>query len=453
MTTNLPNIIARAYNRPLLMEPNTAATFFAVLSKRIGASQLHTLDESLSAEAMQEKADAYQPKPRAHILGESQYFDDDRPRDYAVVDHIAVINVMGTLVNRSSFLGSLSGIVGYNQLLNQARAADADPEVDGIFFHADSGGGEVSGCFDTVDAIAALNKPTAWFNDELTASAAFALACGADHIYTPRTGQLGSIGVLVAHENHAKAIAEEGVEVTLIHSGAHKVDGNPYQALSPEVLANIQSDLDDARQLFAETVANYRPMNVAQVLATEARVYNGAQAVDLGLADYVMSRDAAFAHFSASLLTKQSPLSGTDSTNPHGVTMSSENQVRAEHSPAPASQQALDAAAYSSAEVQAAIDTATVVASEREAARIFAVLESPAAEGRMTTALALAKSGMNAEAAAGVLATIPVSTADSRHHVPSANAEALARMSHADIVEPETEAVATAPKPRKMYLA
>ena len=445
---NLPNIIQRAYNRPLLMEPTTAATFFAVLSQRIGAAKLHTLSESLDAEQMQLKAEAF-TKKEAHILGETQSFDDDYPRDYAVVDHIAVIDVMGTLVNRSSFLGSLSGMVGYNQLIQQAKAADADPEVDGIFFHADSGGGEVAGCFDTTDAIAALGKPTAWFSDELTASAAYALAVGTDTIYAPRTGAVGSIGVLVAHENHAQAVAEQGVEVTLIHSGHHKVDGNPYESLSADVLSSIQADLDETRQLFAETVANYRPMSVADVLATEARVYNGANALEQGLVDHVMSRDAAFQHFSASLFSNQSPLSGTDGPSTNGVFMSDPSNVRADENPAPATQQVADVTSYSAAEMQAAIDKRSAEAVSAETARIFAVLESPAAEGRMATALQLAKSGMTLEAATSVLETIPATTGAT-----SANAEALNRMSHADIVEPEleqSEAVATAPK--KLYLA
>ena len=448
---NLPNIIQRAYNRPLLMEPTTAVTFFAVLSKRIGAAQLHTLDESLNAEEMQLKADSYVRK-QAHILGESQFFDDDRHREYAVVQNIAVINVMGTLVNRSSYLGTLSGLVGYNQLLTQARAADADPEVDGIFFHADSGGGEVAGCFDTVEAFANLQKPTAWFSDEMSASAAYALSCGADTHYAPRTANIGSIGVLVAHENHAQAVADQGVEVTLIHSGARKVDGNPYEALSADVLSSIQKDLDETRILFAQTVADHRPIALADVLATEAAVYNGSQAQNMGLIDHVMSRDEAFAHFSASLFTEQPPtLSGTVSPPNQGVIMATTEQgARAEES----GEALQDQLAYSTSELSAAVQSAKALAKDAESDRIFAIIESPEAEGRMATAIQLAKSGTAPEAAAAILATIPQAApaTPAAPAAPSANDQALRMMSHADIVSTDQEVTTAVTAPKKPFI-
>ena len=43
--------------------------------------------------------------------------------------------------------------------------------------------------------------------------------------------------------------------LTLIHSGQHKVDGNPYQPLPEAVQDDIQREIDVLRFLFAETVA------------------------------------------------------------------------------------------------------------------------------------------------------------------------------------------------------
>jgi ClpP class serine protease len=44
-------------------------------------------------------------------------------------------------------------------------------------------------------------------------------------------GEVGSIGVWMAHEDWSKNIEELGVKVTLISAGKYKTEGNPYEAL------------------------------------------------------------------------------------------------------------------------------------------------------------------------------------------------------------------------------
>ena len=56
-------------------------------------------------------------------------------------------------------------------------------------------------------------------------SAGYVLASQADRIVLPRTGAVGSIGVVVMHADLSGQLSDAGVTVTLIHSGAHKVDG------------------------------------------------------------------------------------------------------------------------------------------------------------------------------------------------------------------------------------
>ena len=82
---------------------------------------------------------------------------------------------------------------------------------------------------------------------------------------------------------------KEGRKVTLIHSGAHKVEGNPYEVLPAKVRENMQARIDSTRVMFASTVARNRGMSVESVMATEAEVYQGSEAVEVGLADGVMS--------------------------------------------------------------------------------------------------------------------------------------------------------------------
>jgi hypothetical protein len=101
------------------------------------------------------------------------------------------------------------------------------------------------------------------------------------------------------HTDLSGQLDQDGVQVTLIHSGRHKVDGNPYQPLAAEVEGDIQREIDVLRFLFAETVAAGRAGRLSQeaALATEAAAYRGADAVAAGLADEATDLGRGFAAF------------------------------------------------------------------------------------------------------------------------------------------------------------
>jgi hypothetical protein len=144
-------------------------------------------------------------------------------------------------------------------------------------------------------------KPVHAFVAEHALSAGYALASQADRIILPRTGAVGSIGVVALHTDMSGALDQNGIAVTLIHAGARKVDANPYQPLPETVRARVAAELEDLRQLFAETVADGRGqrLDTQQALATEAAVFRGEAAVFAGLADEVADPVAAFRAFVA----------------------------------------------------------------------------------------------------------------------------------------------------------
>jgi signal peptide peptidase SppA len=222
-----------------------------------------------------------------------------------VVDGVAVIEVSGVLVHRGAWIGQSSGQTSYEGIAAQLAAAASDPAVRGIALEIDSFGGEVAGVFDLADAIRAARsaKPVWAFVAEHAFSAGYALASQADRIILPRTGAVGSIGVVVMHADLSGQLSDTGVTVTLIHSGAHKVDGNPYAPLPDPVRARIQGEIDAIRSLFAETVAagRGRSLTAEAALATEAECLRGAEAVAAGLADEVSDPASAFAAFAAAV--------------------------------------------------------------------------------------------------------------------------------------------------------
>jgi signal peptide peptidase SppA len=216
-----------------------------------------------------------------------------------------VIEIAGVLVHRGGWIGQSSGQTSYEGIAAQIEAAARDPAVRAVALEIDSFGGEVAGVFDLADQIRALrrDKPVWAFVAEHAFSAGYALASQADRILLPRTGAVGSIGVVVMHADLSGQLDQDGVRVTLIHSGQHKVDGNPYEPLPESVRDDIQREIDVLRFLFAETVAAGRAGRLSQdaALATEAATYRGADAVSAGLADDVVDLARGFARLRQTL--------------------------------------------------------------------------------------------------------------------------------------------------------
>jgi signal peptide peptidase SppA len=172
-----------------------------------------------------------------------------------------------------------------------------DPDVRAIMLDIDSPGGEVAGCFDLVDAIydARGRKPIWAVLTESAYSAAYAIASAADRIIVPRTGGTGSVGVICMHVDISQALSKAGIDVTLIHYGAKKADGNEFNPLSKDALSRFQSDVDKMGEIFVKTVARNRDLKTAVVRDTEAGTFLGAAGVEIGFADAVMAPDEAFA--------------------------------------------------------------------------------------------------------------------------------------------------------------
>ncbi len=273
---NLPHLAQRLFNTPLALHPRKAEVVMAALTDRFGLTRIQLMsdwddeDDSFSRQA--------------------------RDTGYDVVEGIAIIPIQGTLVQKLGTLRPYSGMTGYDGIRSCFLRALNDGEVKAICLDIDSPGGEVAGCFDLVDEIYAArgSKPVWAILSESAYSAAYALASAADKIIVPRTGGVGSVGVIVMHVDWSQKIKNDGLQVTIITYGDRKAESNPYEPLSETARKAIQSDIDEMGRLFVRTVSRNRGITEKTVRDTEAACFLGADGVQLGLADRVASPDAAF---------------------------------------------------------------------------------------------------------------------------------------------------------------
>lgn len=279
----------RLFNVPLAIRREKAEVIMATLMDRLGVSQIARLEGGrLKPMAMEDWDDDYDSFSREGRVPDPGY---DMIEDTGV----ALISVQGTLVQKLGSLRPWSGMTGYDGLRQAILRAHADPKVKAIVFDVDSPGGEVAGCFDLVDTIYAHrgNKPMWSILTESAYSAGYAIASAADRVIVPRTGGVGSIGVIVMHVDWSKALTNAGMAVTFITYGERKADFHPEIPLSKEAYQAAQADINTMGELFVSTVARNRGLSADVVRKTEAACYMGDAGVSIGLADAVMAPDEA----------------------------------------------------------------------------------------------------------------------------------------------------------------
>lgn len=212
----------------------------------------------------------------------------------------AVVSIQGSLINGKAGFMRLFGVVGYGDIAEAVQQAVASKDAKQIVLMIDSGGGAVSGVEDAGALIrkAAAIKPVLAYTDGTMASAAYWLGASADAIYAAKTAQVGSVGTLIVHTEYTQALKDAGIQKTLVRYGKYKALGNPYEPLSEDGKAHLQSMADEAGQIFVDYVAERRSTTAAKFQQTmgEGRVFMGRQAEKVGLIDGVMSSEELGSH-------------------------------------------------------------------------------------------------------------------------------------------------------------
>lgn len=252
----------------------------------------------LATESLAHSAATY---VNSRLLGDVQAaVNFDKPKGEArsllkVKDDIAIIPIMGGLTHRMTFIDAMctGGLSSYEGLRRGFDEALADESINTIVLHIDSGGGEASGCFELARHIMASRgqKKIIAYVDEFACSAAYALASSAEEIIASPDADVGSIGVIMVHQELTKAFEKNGVTINVIKAGEFKGMGSPFQALSEESKERLQKRINDTYATFTGFVAESRNLSEEAVKNTEANVYSAQEALELGLINSIMSQD------------------------------------------------------------------------------------------------------------------------------------------------------------------
>ena len=220
--------------------------------------------------------------------------NDERP--YRIQDGMAIIPVRGSLLHQHQSVRPHSGSTGYDGIRAAFTHAIGDSDVTAVMIEINSAGGMVSGCAEVAALIGKSSKPVGVYVDAMAYSAAYWIASQADVIVATPTAGVGSIGALTLHVDQSGAAEKHGLSFTIVHSGKHKIDGNPMEPLPDDVRADMQARLDATRADFATAVGEGRGdrFTAAQAMATEARDYKAPDALSMGMIDAIAPPENAF---------------------------------------------------------------------------------------------------------------------------------------------------------------
>ena len=267
------------FNKPLMVTQDYAETIAVVLSDRL----------NLDVEGLQIKSDAKDQRVATTNKG------------------VAVIPIVGSMSHRSTGIEAMSGMTSYSTLQRQFEAAFNDPNVGSILMDIDSPGGSVAGAFDFRDYLMSKKgtKPVYALARDAMCSAAYLIGSTADKVYATQTARVGSIGVVAMHTDASGKMEKEGLKPTFISAGKFKTAGNPYEKLEGEKLKYLQDSVDESYDMFINAVADARGIDKKAIRDTEARVYGGKKAVEIGLADGIRTYESVIAEMSAPNFTTQ----------------------------------------------------------------------------------------------------------------------------------------------------
>ncbi|MBO1073017.1 signal peptide peptidase SppA [Roseomonas marmotae] len=170
------------------------------------------------------------------------------------------------------------------------EAAARNSAVKGLILSIDSPGGTVSGGEALHAAVARFQqrKPVVAVMRGTAASAAYMAALPAERIFARESTITGSIGVLMQSFDVSELLEAIGVQPETLTSGPLKAQPSPFQPLTPEGRAAMQSVINDLQSQFVGMVAEGRHMTVEEVRPlADGRVYTGRQALSLKLVDAI----------------------------------------------------------------------------------------------------------------------------------------------------------------------
>jgi len=198
------------------------------------------------------------------------------------------------VITRDGSPGPLPGAgpgVAADDVVEQIERADADDAAEALVVRLNTPGGEVVPSEDIRQAAADFEGPTVAYAVDQATSGGYWIASGCDEFHARRGSVVGSIGVNGAQLGRVRLAEKLGLDYRRFVAGEYKDSPSPWRPVRDDEIQYFQGLLDEFYDQFVETVVEGRDLAEEEVRDTEARVYLGDEAAEMGLVDHVGPRE------------------------------------------------------------------------------------------------------------------------------------------------------------------
>ena len=177
-------------------------------------------------------------------------------------------------------------------IVEQIESADADENAQGLIVHLNTPGGEVVPSDDIGRAVAEFDGPTIAYATDTCASGGYWIASSCDRIVAREGSIVGSIGVRASLVTASELLDTLGLSYERFVAGDFKDAGIPLREMEQDEREYLQGIVDDYYDDFIDRVSAGRDIDEEAIQETEAKVFLGPEAEELGLVDEVGTKDA-----------------------------------------------------------------------------------------------------------------------------------------------------------------
>ena len=208
--------------------------------------------------------------------------------------NVAEVAVEGPITRDGGGPGPIPGGGGgtpADDIVEQIERADEAETVDALLLKLNTPGGAVVPSDDIRIAATEFSGPTIAYATDTCASGGYWIASGCDELWARELSVVGSIGVLGSRINAADLADRLGVNYEQFTAGEFKDAGTPLKEIEDDEREYLQGLTDDFYASFVDRVADGWNLDPEEVRDTEARVYLGEAAAELGLVDELGRRE------------------------------------------------------------------------------------------------------------------------------------------------------------------
>ena len=214
---------------------------------------------------------------------------------------IAVLYASGDITE-----GGKDGIAS-DRLVPEILELAENDDIDGLILRVNSGGGSAFASEQIWEALGEFKemtgKPFYVSMSDYAASGGYYISCGADKIYAEPVTITGSIGIFGLIPNIRGLVTDKlGVTTYPISTNPAGAQPDIFAPMTESQRAGMQSYVDRGYELFVKRVAGGRKKTVDQIKAiAEGRVWDGREALRIGLVDKLGGLDTALADMAKEL--------------------------------------------------------------------------------------------------------------------------------------------------------